>query len=85
MNTVNFKSLGISLQYDDEKRIEGFDDLGHLFCCESAYEDHKKDMMRIAMERNNGEVGSVLRYSQKGKKEWYTAPSIKVFWSADWE
>lgn len=85
MQTAHFKSLGITIQYNEYNQIENFKNIGHIYCSNVYNKVHNEKIRQIADESNDGQVGPILRYNAYGKKEWYVAPSLKVFWSSDWE
>jgi hypothetical protein len=85
MHTANFKDLGVVIRYNDKREVEGFDGIGHVWCSSNSIENHQEKIKKIADERNDGKIGLILRYDEIGKKEWYAAPSLKVYWSKDWE
>jgi hypothetical protein len=83
--TVNYPQFNIQLQFDHQRNVVGYANLGEVWCCDWSIKDHSEKLQKLADEHNDGNIGKVLNYDSYGKTEWYAAPALKVFWSRKWE
>jgi len=83
--TASYNSLGIEFKYDaNTNAVEGMDKLDDVYCSPAHHKDHRESLEKLAKERNNGDIGPVVRYRETPTREWMCAPEIKAYFAVHW-
>jgi hypothetical protein len=72
---------GFEFDYNNDGSIDGYTNLGEVYCSDVWVEAHTEKLSRLATEKNNGVVGIIYQYNNRYiRKQWFVAPSIRAYW-----